>query len=270
VTEIGSGRNPRIRAAATLRDRRGRERAGLTLVDGVRELQHALAGGIEIVELFVADPLPTDLETLVADCSSRGAAISRVAPAALGRLAYGDRSEGVVAVVRPPDASLEELDLSAGPLVVVLDGLEKPGNVGASIRSADAAGADALIVANPRTDLFNPNVIRASMGTIFTVPVAVGDGPSVRNWLRGRGIRLIAARVDAPAIHVDTDLTGSVAIVLGSEAEGLGPEWEAPDVVGVRLPMLGTADSLNVSVAGAILLYEARRQRGMPGPRLDR
>jgi RNA methyltransferase, TrmH family len=267
MTDIDSARNPRIRAAASLRDRRGRERAGLTLVDGVRELEHALAAGIEIVELFVADPPPVGLEPLVADCRSRGAAISRVAPAVLGRLAYGDRSEGVVAVVRPPGARLEELGLPAEPLVIVLDGLEKPGNVGASLRSADAAGADALIVANARTDLFNPNVIRSSMGTIFTVPVAVGDGPSVRQWLRDRGIRMIAARVDASAIHVDTDLTGSVAIVLGSEAGGLGPEWEAPDVAGVRLPMLGTADSLNVSVAGAILLYEARRQRGMPHPR---
>jgi RNA methyltransferase, TrmH family len=264
VSDIESARNPRIRAAAALRDRRERERAGLTLVDGVRELERAMDGGVEVVELFVTDHAPAPADAIAERCARSGTPVARVASNALARLAYGERSEGLVGVVRTPPTGLERLHLSPAPLVVVLDGVEKPGNVGASLRSADAAGVDALIVADPGTDLFNPNVIRASLGTIFTVPTAAGDGPSVRAWLREHGLRMVAARVDAPGIHVFTDLTGPLAIILGSEAHGLGPGWIAADVSSVRLPMMGTADSLNVSVAGAILLYEARRQRGFP------
>ena len=148
--------------------------------------------------------------------------------------------------------------------MVVLEGVEKPGNLGAVLRTADAAAVDAVIAADPRTDLFNPNAIRASLGTIFTVPVAAGTSAAVREGLVARGVRLLTARVDAETLYTDVDLRGSVAVVLGSEADGLSGAWSGSGVLPVRLPMLGVADSLNVSITAAILLYEARRQRELP------
>ena len=147
--------------------------------------------------------------------------------------------------------------------MVVLEGVEKPGNLGAVLRSADGAGANALIVADPRTDLFNLNVIRASAGTVFGVPLAVAPADAVITWLRERGIRIVATRVGAAA-YTDADLRGPLAIALGSETEGLSEQWAGAGIEAVSLPMLGIADSLNVSVTAAVLLYEARRQRGLP------
>ena len=262
---ITSTKNPHIRAAAALRDRRERDEAGLTLVDGVRELRRALTGGATVVEAFVdEDRLDHDGAGAVDEARRRGAVIIRVSGPVLDRLAYGDRSEGLVAVVRIPGLALTGLRLPADPLVVVLEGVEKPGNLGAVLRSADAAGADAVIAADPRTDLFNPNAIRASLGTIFAVPLAAGTSGGVRDDLAARGLRLLVARVDADALYTGVDLRGPVAFVLGSEADGLTEAWSGPAVVPIRLPMLGVADSLNVSIAAAVLLYEARRQRGLP------
>jgi TrmH family RNA methyltransferase len=145
--------------------------------------------------------------------------------------------------------------------VVVLEGVEKPGNIGAVLRSADGAGADAVIVADPTTDLFNPNTIRASIGTVFAVPVAAAPSANVRRFLAHQSRRIVAARPDASTVYTRADLTGPIAILLGSEAEGLTDAWSGSNVEAVRLPMDGIADSLNVSIAAAILLYEARRQR---------
>ena len=264
---LTSPKNPRVRAAAALRDRRARDEAGLTLVDGARELSRALEGGAVVVEAFVDDArLSTDGAAAVERARNAGAAVVAVSGRVLDGLAYGDRSEGVVATVRVPDLGLGGLRLPAEPLVVVLEGVEKPGNLGAVLRTADGAGANAVIAADPRTDLFNPNAVRASLGTIFAVPVASGPSAEVRDDLIARGLRLVAARVDADADYASTDLTGPVAIVLGSEVEGLGDAWHHPSVVPARLPMLGVADSLNVSIAAAVLLYEARRQRGHHPP----
>lgn len=260
--EVTSPKNPRVRAAAALRDRRTRDEAGLTLVDGSRELARAMAGGAEVVEVFVdATRLDAEGRDAVAAARGRGAAFVPVTGPVLDRLAFGDRAEGVVAVARIPDLSLERLVLPADPLVVVLEGVEKPGNLGAVLRSADGAGADAVIAADPRTDLYNPNAVRASLGTIFAVPLAAGPSVAVRDDLLARGIRLVAARVDATASYTEVDLRGPVAIVLGSEADGLTDAWSGPAITPIRLPMLGVADSLNVSIAAAVLLYEARRQR---------
>jgi TrmH family RNA methyltransferase len=146
-------------------------------------------------------------------------------------------------------------------LVAILESVEKPGNLGAVLRSADGAGLDALIAADLRTDLYNPNAIRASLGTIFTLPVAVADSRETLDWLRGRGLAIVAARVDGSVPYTEVDYRRPTAIVFGSEAEGLSEAWRAPDVTAVRLPMLGAADSLNVSAAAAVLFYEARRQR---------
>jgi TrmH family RNA methyltransferase len=260
--ELTSPKNPRVRAATSLRDRRERDETGMTIVDGARELGRALAGGASVLEVFVAESLLDDEgRAVVAEASRAGAAIQRATAGILDRLAYGDRSDGLVAVVRIPELALDSLQLPADALVVVLEGVEKPGNLGAVLRTADAAGADAVIAADPRTDLFNPNAIRASLGTIFAVPLASGSSTEVRAWLAACGLSIVAARVGAPTGYTHTDLRGPVAIVLGSEAAGLTATWDGEGVQTVSLPMLGVADSLNVSITAAVLLYEARRQR---------
>ena len=266
-TVLTSTANPRVKAALALRERRERDRRGQTLVDGNRELLRALEAGATVDEAFVCDPLLAGpAARLILDrLAASGAPVHKVAEHVLGRLAFGDRAEGMVAIVRIPPLRLESLALPAEPLVVVLEGVEKPGNLGAALRSADGAGADAVILAAPRTDPFNPNAIRASAGTIFSMPLAAADTPDAVRWLTDRGIGIVTARVDAPESYTDADLTGSRAIVLGAEAHGLSDAWHGPGMHAVRLPMLGVADSLNVSVAAAVLLYEARRQRGRPG-----
>lgn len=261
---ITSTKNPHVKAALDLRERRGREQTGTTLVDGTREIARALTGGARLLELFVDDErLRGDAPVVVDRARESGARIVPVADTVLDRLAYGERSDGLVAIVRIPDVRVGSLALPANPLVVVLEAVEKPGNLGAVLRSADGAGADAVIAADPRTDLFNPNAIRASLGTIFTVAVAAGASTEVRERLAGAGVRILAARVDGSVPYTDVDLTGPVALVLGSEVDGLTDAWRGDDVTAVRLPMAGIADSLNVSITAAVLLYEARRQRDL-------
>lgn len=259
---LSSTRNPRVRAAAALRDRRARDETGLTLIDGIRELSRAIAGGAALVEVYVdRERIEGPGSAAVEAAREVGAEVVEVSGAVIDSLAYGDRGEGIVAVARIPATSLDAVSLAASALVVVVEGVEKPGNLGAVLRSADGAGADLVIAADPRTDLFNPNAIRASQGTVFSLPVAAGPSAAVRTWLREAGVGIVTARVDAPIAYTDADLRGAVAIVLGSEASGLTDAWSGDDVTAVRLPMLGVADSLNVSIAAAVLLYEARRQR---------
>jgi TrmH family RNA methyltransferase len=264
-TIIESASNPRIKAAAKLRERREREERGLTLVDGGREALRAIQAGVEVETAFVCRALVSTPEASEALGRVEAAGRERIEIVDVGerafeRLAYGDRSDGIVLVVRPPRRTLEDLDLPDDPLVVVTEDVEKPGNLGAILRSADAVAANAVIALGG-TDLFNPNVIRASVGTVFSVPVAAAPPPEVLTWLREHAIRPVATRVDAQRLHVDSDLTGAVALVLGSEADGISETWRGGDVEAVRLPMLGIADSLNVSAAAAVLLYEAWRQR---------
>jgi TrmH family RNA methyltransferase len=260
--------NPRIKATTALRDRRTRDLTGLTLVDGSREIRRALDAGVDVVEAFSCEPLlaGADARAALDLLRARGVAVQPTSEPVFAKLAFGERAEGLVAVIRIPSAALADLALSADPLVAVIEGVEKPGNVGAVLRSADGAGVDAVVAASPRTDLFNPNAIRASAGTMFTVAVATAPSAEALAWLRERGVRIVAARVDAERLYTQADLTGPLAIVLGAEADGLTDTWRADDIETVRLPMLGIADSLNVSVSAAVLLYEARRQRGLPVP----
>ncbi len=270
---ITSAANPRIRAALALRDRRGRSESGRLLVDGSREVLRALEAGLAFREAFVAPgPLQPEAAALVARLAKIGVPLVAVAGAAWSRLAYGDRSSEVVAVVDAPPTDLAHVEaivaLRHDPLLIVVEDAEKPGNLGAIARSADGAGATALLVAvhdGPAADPWNPNAVRASLGTVLSLPIAIAPTRTFLPWLRDRAIRIVAARVQAATDYRATDLRGPVAIVVGSEAGGLGPEWLAEDVEGVRLPMLGRADSLNVSAAAAILLYEARRQRDDQG-----
>jgi TrmH family RNA methyltransferase len=264
---LTSAANPRFRAAVALRDRRDRLRTGHLLVDGAREVARALDAGVTLVEAFVAaepDPDP-DVALVAARAAGLGVPVVTIAPDLLARLAYGERASGIVAVVATPGTLLPALHLpSVAPLVGVLEDVEKPGNLGAVCRSADGAGLDALIAAGASAaaaDPWNPNAVRASLGTVFTLPIAVAPTADVRAWVRARGLRVVAARVDGSVEYTEVDLTGPVALVLGSEARGLTGEWSGSDVTAVRLPMRGRADSLNVAAAAAVLFYEARRQR---------
>ena len=260
---LASPSNPRIKSTARLRDRRARDATGLTLVDGAREVRRALESRADVVEAFICEPLLAgeDARAALDALESRRIPTTSTTETAFAKIAFGDRADGIVAVVRIPSLRLEDLGLPEEPLVVVIEGVEKPGNLGAVLRSADGAGADALIAASPRTDLLNPNAIRASAGTIFSVPIAAAPTAEVIDWLRARSIRIVAALVDAEPLYSDTDLTGGVAIAFGSEADGLTDAWQGDDIKAVRLPMRGIADSLNVSVSAAVVLYEARRQR---------
>jgi TrmH family RNA methyltransferase len=261
---ITSLQNPHVKDAVKLRDRRHREKQGRILIDGARELRRAVAGGVRLVEVFVCEPLCRSEEArqLLFALPSSGAAIYWVAEPVFAKLTFGERAEGVLGVADLPEASLDRLCLPEVPLVAVLEGVEKPGNVGAVFRSADGAGISALIVADAQTDLYNPNAIRASLGTIFSVPVAAAATSDTLAWLRHRGVAIFAARVDGAIPYTEADFRGPAAIVLGSEAHGLSAVWSEPDVTAVRVPMAGAADSLNVSAAAAVLFYEARRQRG--------
>ncbi len=262
---LGSIHNPRVRAWRALREPRERRRSGLLLLDGAREIGRAMALGVVIEDLIVS---PTSLtpearEVVAVAAADRDVPRTEVSADLLGRLAFGDRDDGLLAVARIPDVTLEPFAarVPSEPLLLVLEAVEKPGNLGAALRTADGAGVDGVIVADPTSDPWNPGCIRASMGTIFRVPLAVTDAPTARRWLVDRGVRVVTAVVEAPTSYTGTDLTGSVALVIGSEAEGLTSVWRDDDTEPVRIPMLGIADSLNVSVSAAVLTYEARRQR---------
>jgi TrmH family RNA methyltransferase len=260
---ITSVHNPRVKQAVRLRDHRQRRKEQLVLIDGVRELARAIAAGVAVHEVFVCSQLCASDEArrLLETLPGSGAQRLDVTEAVFARLAYGQRSEGVVALAAIPDRRLDDLVLPANPLVAVLEGVEKPGNVGAVLRSADGAGVSALVLADPRTDLFNPNTIRASLGTVFSLPVAAADPGDVIAWLHDRGLQILAARVEGSVPYTEVDYRRPTAIVLGSEAQGLTSLWSGANVCAIRLPMRGVADSLNVSAAAAVLFYEAARQR---------
>jgi RNA methyltransferase, TrmH family len=260
---ITSVHNPRVKQAVHLRDHRQRRKEQLILIDGARELSRAIAGGVVLREIFVCPPMCRSPEArrLLETLPSGDGEILEVDETVFARLAFGQRTEGLVAVADVPPHRLEDLVLPDTPLVAVLEGVEKPGNVGAVLRSADGAGVSALIVADPRTDLFNPNAIRASLGTIFSLPVAAATPGDVLAWLRSRELQILAARVEGSVTYTEADYRIPTALVLGSEAEGLTSLWSGDDVRAIRLPMLGAADSLNVSATAAILFYEALRQR---------
>jgi TrmH family RNA methyltransferase len=262
-TTIHSVQNQRVKDAVKLREARQRAKQGRILIDGARELERAIRAGVKLEELFVCEALcdtPEAIE-LLRTATSSAKIISHVTPAVFAKLAFGERAEGVLGIASTPERRLADLRLPNDPLVAVLEGIEKPGNLGAVMRSADGAGISAVIVADGCTDLFNPNAIRASLGTIFTVPVCAASSAEALAWLRASGLRMFAARVGAKLTYSAADYRGPAAMILGSEASGLTEAWQAPDITPIQLPMLGAADSLNLSATAAILFYEALRQR---------
>jgi TrmH family RNA methyltransferase len=270
---ITSPANPRVRAAAALRDADTRRTTGLTLVDGRRECERAVAAGAEVVELFVATaifkrsrPDSTALAEWIGGLNGRGVPMALLDDRPFERLAFGGRNEGVVAVVRWRAAALAAVEFAADRPVLVIEGVEKPGNLGAILRTADAAGLAGVIVCDGRTDAANPAVIRASLGTVFAVPLAVATTAEAIHWCGGHARLVVAATPTGKRLWHEAGLAGRTAILLGSEAYGISPAWQQAASAGrialetVRLPMHGVADSLNLSVTAAVLAYEAVRQ----------
>lgn len=263
-SRITSRQNQQVKDAVRLRESRERRRHQQFIVDGAREILRAIASGIRPLQTFICEELCQSAECREAKdaAETRAAEVFQVSPDVYAKLAFGDRNDGILVIAEAPRHALAELQLPANPLVAVLEGIEKPGNVGAILRSADAAGVDAVVIANGRTDLYNPNTIRASLGTVFRKNICEASTADAIEWLRAQSLAIFAARPDATTLYTDANLSTGVAIVLGSESAGLTSAWSAAGVTAVRLPMHGLADSLNVSTTAAVLFYEALRQRG--------
>lgn len=264
MSDITSLHNPRLKAAARLRDRRDRMHEGRFLIDGRREIKRAVQGGVTIEEAFVRED--ADLQDLADRLRQSGTPVLVTASGPFEKLAFGDRDEGIVAVAQVPRRNLASLTLPPDPLIAVLEGIEKPGNIGAVLRTADAAGISAVILADCVTDLYNPNAIRASLGAIFTVPVCAASSAETLAWLKQQGVQVFAALVDGSVDYSSVSYRGPAAIVLGSESQGLRAQWRGSEVTAVALPMHGIVDSLNVSATAAVLFYEAARQRRQHAP----
>ena len=254
--DITSLQNPRVKHIVRLRDeKRQRREDGLMLVEGYDEIQLALSAGHQPQTLFSAP------ELVSRQIQVDGAERITVNRAVFEKMSYRENPDGWLGVFPIPHAALDHVRLSEAPLVIVAESVEKPGNLGAILRTADAARVDALLVCDPRVDLWNPNVVRASRGAVFSVPTVECDSPSALEWLRRRGIRILAATPAADEVYSDIDLRAPVAIAVGTEDEGLSAFWLSSADVKVKIPMLGKVNSLNVSVSTALIVYEALRQR---------
>ena len=271
--EITSAQNPRIKHLLLLQQKsQQRRREGLFVVEGVRELQHCIEAGFEMDSLFVCEEL---VPSTIPPCKEGN--IFFLPRFLYEKVAYRGSTEGVIAIMKerkltltdlkshlsPHTSHLTPLTSHHSPLIMVLEGVEKPGNLGAVLRSADAARADAVIVCDPLTDLYNPNLIRASIGALFTVPTVACSSSECIAFLKENGIRILTAQLQDSQLYYDTDMRSPVAIVMGTESTGLTQQWRDAADAHIRIPMLGSLDSLNVSVSAAILLFEAVRQRNL-------
>ena len=261
--DLSSPGNPRVKALVRLRRRGTRDDRALTLVEGHDELMLAIDAGARPAEL-IYEPARVRPEHLadVDRIAGLGAGVTRVSRAVFDKLAYRQSPDGWLGVLPTPGGRPESLVLPPDPLLLVCEAIEKPGNLGALLRTAEALGVDAVISAAPVTDFGNPNVVRASKGTLFAVPVAAGTSAEVLDWLRERRIRSVVTTPAGTTSLAAVDLTGPVALVVGSESSGVSATWlERADVTAV-IPMRGAVNSLNAAASGAMALYEATRQRG--------
>ena len=286
IETITSAQNRKVKELLTLVEKsKARSAAGLFVVEGQRELGHCLDAGFIPETLFICGEVMAvqnnavngaktghlaeniegkdGLDALIAKAEALNPRLGVVQiPAFLyEKVAYRGSTEGIIAEVHSVPRSIEDLRLGERPLVMVLESVEKPGNLGAVLRSADAAGADAVIVCDPLTDIWNPNLIRSSVGAVFSVPVAVCTSADAIAFLKERGIRILTAQLQDSEWYYDTDMTGATALVMGTESTGLTQAWRDSADAHIKIPMLGRLDSLNVSVSAAVLLYEAVRQR---------
>lgn len=269
IETITSAQNPKIKDLLALQEKsKERRKKGLFVVEGRRELLHCIEAGYEPFTLFFCPEIISqddrqEIESAVMndhDCK-RLPSVIEIPQHLYDKVAYRGGTEGVIAELHCKEMTLESLELPDNPLVTVLESVEKPGNLGAVLRSADASGVDAVIVCDPLTDMYNPNLIRSSIGAIFTVPVATASSEDTIKWLKDNGIKIYTAQLQDSEWYYDTDMKGATAIVMGTEATGLTDAWRKAADAHIKIPMLGKLDSLNVSVSAAILMFEAVRQR---------
>ena len=263
MLQITSSKNPAVKHACALRNRRTREKEKLTILEGYRELSRGNEYGMEIIEAFFCPEmfLGENEFSLLEKLAESGARVAQVPAHLMTKMTYRDRPEGLLAIARMKRHNLSDLAQKPNSLYIIAEAVEKPGNLGSILRSADASGVDGLIICNKCTDIYNPNVIRASTGALFSVPMAEASTQETIRWLKENKIQSLAATPHTDKIYTEVDMTQSVAIVVGTEQHGLTQEWLDNADIGVRIPMLGKIDSLNVATAATILLYEAARQR---------
>lgn len=266
IENVTSAQNQKIKELLALQEKsRARKAAGLFVVEGRRELGHCLDAGFVPRTLFICGEILTEeeLNDLLgkAERLNPKVGVIQVPYELYGKIAYREGTEGVIGEIEFKERTLDNLELGTDPLVIVLESVEKPGNLGAVLRSADAAGADAVIICDPLTDLYNPNLIRASIGAVFSRQVAVTSSEEAIAWLKRKNIQILTAQLQDSVLYYDTDMKKATAIVMGTESTGLTDIWRKAADVHIRIPMLGALDSLNVSVSAAILLFEAVRQR---------
>ena len=284
IESITSASNPKIKNLLLLQEKsKARKEQGLFVVEGRRELEHCIEAGFSVKTLFICKnlwseellfPEASALFLASGNNSSSGSEITKnlfsaesdvnvieIPEALYRKVAYRESTEGIIAEVEYKSLKLEDLRLPENPLVMVLESVEKPGNLGAVLRSADAAGVDAVIFCDPLTDLYNPNLIRASIGAVFTVPTVAVSSEEAIAFLKAHDIQILTAQLQDSSLYYDVDMRRGTALVMGTEATGLTDVWRKAASAHIRIPMLGRLDSLNVSVSAAILLFEAVRQR---------
>lgn len=261
MVDISSTKNPKIKFAEDLKERRERDKTGLFLVEGYREIMRAHESGrafetlFYCPELFLGENEPALIESI----KNAKAQTFSCSESVFKKLSYRDRPDGLLAIAHQKKALLS--DIKAPNFLVVAEAIEKPGNLGTILRSSDAVGVDGVIIADRCTDIHNPNVVRASVGTLFTIPVIEAKGDDILQWLKDNGVSIVATTPAAEKEYTDVDLTGPIAILMGTEQVGLTKKWLDAADIQVRIPMLGVADSLNVATATTLMLYEALRQR---------
>lgn len=263
--KLTSMQNPKVKQVVRLREKRERDKTGTFLIEGYRELFRAAVGKISFNAAFYSPShfLGSNEQALLSSIAELGGELIEVSPEVFEKISYRDRPDGLLAIAKQKHWTLEEV-LTSGdnpPFIVIAEAIEKPGNLGSILRSSDAAGVDALIVCDRCTDIFNPNVVRASVGTLFTVPVIETTSDEALAWLAEKGITLVATSPDATLTYTKAPLTGPVAIAMGCEQLGLSEKWMKRSDLQVSIPMKGVADSLNVAAATTLLLYEVLRQR---------
>jgi len=275
IETITSAQNPKIKNLLLLQEKsKARKEQGLFVVEGRRELEHCLEAGFKVRTVFVCPDIigPTEFvenyfsgrdpkNQFPTNSSAVDVVVIEIPEQLYRKVAYRESTEGIIAEVEYKGLKLSDLKLPENPLVMVLESVEKPGNLGAVLRSADAAGVDAVIFCDPLTDLYNPNLIRASIGAIFTVPTVAASSEETIAFLQERGIQILTAQLQDSSLYYDIDMRRGTALVMGTEATGLTDLWRKAASAHIRIPMLGRLDSLNVSVSAAILLFEAVRQR---------
>ena len=260
---ISSAQNPRIKQLLLLEQKSSeRRKSGLFVVEGRRELNHCVEAGLRVESIFCCPELMERGSEFAGPSTPPPAAhCYEVSPQVYEKIAYRGGTEGIVATVEARSLTLDDLPERSAPLYVVLERVEKPGNLGAILRTADAAGVDAVLVCDPLTDLYNPNLIRSSIGALFTVPCVACSSEECIAWLQRRHVAILTAQLQDSRLYYDTDMRRATALVMGTEATGLSQQWRQAASAHLRIPMLGRLDSLNVSVSAAVLMFEAVRQR---------